>query len=153
MKLVHHPNNAPHTGHLKCSECSTLTPAWKSSGMSESRPHFYCNLCSNALVRACDKEHFIEFGATQETIDLIEPTLPSCSCGGKFTLGANPKCPQCDFEFKHQKGIIGRLSDSHVILLDGAVLNRDDNFDYQVSIGSRLKYRLRSVQFFFKKTF
>ena len=121
-------------GHLKCPNCKTLSSAWRSSGISECRPHFYCNSCSNVLVRDADKEIIYELGATQRAADKIKPTLPRCDCGDNFKLGANPKCPNCKCEFKNKNSIVGRLNDPHVFMLDGAIMYRDNLFDYQILI-------------------
>jgi transposase-like protein len=143
MKVVYYKKDAPWVGSFNCPDCSTSVAAWKSSGMSESCPHFYCNKCSNALVREKDKKLLYELGATEELLNTILPTLPLCGCGGKFEANSNPKCPKCKSEFKHQGNAVNRLSDPHVILVDGASLYRDRLYSYKISIGSKLKYWLR----------
>jgi len=134
VKIVHYEKDGPWVGIFECPNCKTIIYAWKSSGMSESCPHFYCNSCSNALVRDSDKDLLYERGASKELLDEIIPTLPRCDCGGKFEPGTNPKCPNCNFEFRHQDDAILRLSDPHVMLINGAVLYRDTLENYQVEI-------------------
>ena len=135
MEIVHYEKDAPWVGSLECPRCKTVTYAWQSSGMSESCPHFYCNSCSNALLREIDKDLLYELGATDELLNRITSTLPNCDCGGKFESGMNPKCPNCNFEFKHQHDAVTRLSDPQIILVNGAVLYRDKLNDYQIEIG------------------
>ena len=53
-------------------------------------------------------------------LEQIVNDLPDCSCGGKYQAGANPKCPHCGFELKHQDAPLERMTDPHVILLQGA---------------------------------
>jgi len=134
VKIVHYEKDGPWVGSFACPSCKTVTYAWRSSGMSESCPHFYCNSCSNALVRECDKDLLYEHGASKELLDKIISTLPMCDCGGQFEPGTNPKCPNCNFEFKHQNDVITRLSDPNVILINGAVLYRDVLENYRVEI-------------------
>lgn len=118
--------------------------------MSESRPHFYCNACSNALVRETDKELLYQIGACEDLLTSIVPTLPNCGCGGRFEPNMNPKCPKCKFEFKHQDDAVSRLNDPHVILIDGYSLYRDELYSYTVSIGSKYKYWLRVLTNIFR---
>jgi len=135
MEVVHYEKDAPWVGSFECPQCKEITYAWKSSGMSESCPHFYCNSCSNALVREQDKGLLYKLGVSEELLNKIIPTLPDCDCGGKFEPGMNPKCPSCCFEFKHHNDSIARLGDPHVILVNGAVLYRDILNDYRIEIG------------------
>ena len=126
----------PGVGKLICQSCSTETPAWKSSGMSQSCPHFYCSNCSNVILRVEDQK-FSWNDDNPEVLERIASTLPECECGGRFTPGANPKCPSCRFEFQHQSSPLERLSDPCMILLDGAVKYGDEGPEYRVRIASR----------------
>ena len=135
MEVIHYEKDAPWVGSFECPQCKEITYAWKASGMSESCPHFYCNSCSNALVREQDKDLLYKLGVSEELLKKLIPALPDCDCGGKFEPGMNPKCPSCSFEFKHQDDPIATLGDPHVILINGAVLYRDVLNDYQIEIG------------------
>ncbi len=88
--------------------------------MSECFPHFYCEKCSNVIWRASDREFAYTSKASEELANQIASNLPKCDCGGSFKPGANPKCPSCGYEFKHNSSITERLSDPNVILLQGA---------------------------------
>jgi hypothetical protein len=146
MKTVHYASDAPWVGAMLCPQCHQTAPAWQSSGMSESFPHFYCDTCSNVIHRECDKELVYPSEPTQELLDRISKTLPACPCGGQFRPGANPKCPYCRAEYTHQWGPVQRLTVPHLIILDGACLIRDRLYSYQVSIGSLAKYWVRCVR-------
>ncbi|MDI6834148.1 MAG: hypothetical protein QMD99_00360, partial [Rhizobiaceae bacterium] len=87
--------------------------------MSQICPHFYCSECSNAIFRREDQRLAWD-SESQEVLEKIASTLPACGCGGRFVPGANPKCPRCRHEFRHQSSTLKRLSDPHVILVDGA---------------------------------
>lgn len=146
MKVVYYAAIAPWVGSMKCPSCARLTPAWQSSGMSECFPHFHCDTCSNVVHREQDKELVYQSEPTQELLDRIVATLPKCPCGGQFRPGANPKCPHCRTEFTPQWNPVQRLVASQMVLLDGVCLIRDRLFSYQISIGSKPKYWLRTLR-------
>lgn len=142
MKVVHYKSDAPWVGSMKCTSCEVCAPAWQSSGMSESFPHFYCDTCSNVLHRERDKERVYPVEPSQQLLDEIAATLPGCPCGGQFKPGTNPKCPNCRAEYKHHWDPVRRLVEPHMIILDGACLIRDRLYSYRVCIGSKPKYWL-----------
>ena len=106
-------------GTFPCPRCNRVTKAWRSSGMSALYPHFYCNRCSNAYQNEKDKV-MLSTGINAEVLKSISESLPECPCGGRFVSGSNPKCPECNFEFKHRHDDLNRLTDPNVILIDGA---------------------------------
>ena len=55
MKIVEYSRSLQWVGDLRCNQCNGLTPAWRSSGMSQCFPHFYCDTCSNVIHRASDQ--------------------------------------------------------------------------------------------------
>jgi hypothetical protein len=118
---------------MKCPYCQKRTPAWRSSGMSESRPHFYCDRCSNVICRTSDGMLVLE-PLTQELLDRIAATLPDCPCGGRFRPGASPKCHHCGREMLHQADPVRRLHDPYLIVVDGACVFSDQNEPYRVRI-------------------
>lgn len=146
MRVVYYAPNAPWVGSMKCPACEHLTPAWQSSGMSESFPHFYCDTCSNVIHREQDKALVYRAEPSQQLLDAIVRSLPDCPCGGHFRPGANPKCPHCNAEYVHHMDPVRRLTVPHMVLIDGAYLIRDRLYSYQISIGSRLKYWLRVLR-------
>jgi hypothetical protein len=101
--------------------------------MSDCWPHFYCDRCSNAIQRESDKSVALNEQSI-EIVQRIADSLPACPCGGRFTPGADPKCPVCGTPFKHQDDIVKRLTDPHVIILDGACMFGDKRAPYQVKI-------------------
>ena len=119
MKTVTYRTTDRWVGTMTCPACRCATPAWRSSGMSDCWPHFYCNRCSNAVWRLEDQDSAWE-RQDEETLAAIAATLPDCPCGGSFVPGANPKCPGCGAEFTHQNEPLKRLTDPCVILIDGA---------------------------------
>jgi hypothetical protein len=129
MKTVEYPCAAK----PMCPNCAVEIPAWRSSGMSQMCPHFYCSDCSNAILRKKDRD-LVWNDQSPEVLQAIALSLPDCECGGKFVPGANPKCPTCHYEFRHQSSQLERLSDPHIILIDGAVLYGDDGPEYKVLI-------------------
>lgn len=142
MKIVHYESNAPWVGKMKCPnpKCGKETPAWQSSGMSDSCPHFFCDTCSNVIHREQDHALLYEHEANQELLEQIAATLPNCPCGGRFVPGANPKCPSCKTEYAHQWDAVKRLNVAFMPILDGSCLIRDRLYSYEVCIGSKPKY-------------
>nr|AAN60215.1 unknown [Salmonella enterica subsp. enterica serovar Albany] len=71
MKIVHYEANAPWIGRMKCPnpKCGKETPAWQSSGMSDSCPHFFCDTCSNVIHREQDHALLYENEINQELLD------------------------------------------------------------------------------------
>jgi hypothetical protein len=134
MKVEHYAQGDPWVGYIICPACAHLTPAWRSSGMSDSCPHFYCDTCSNALLREADKDLLYAHPVDAALLDRIAATLPACPCGGRFAPGTNPKCRECRAPIPHQDDPVKRLTDPHVILVDGALLVRDRLYTYQVRI-------------------
>lgn len=124
MKIVRYSTRDQWVGTMKCPCCSYVVRAWRSSGMSDIAPHFYCDQCSNAIHREADKEASWE-RQTEEILNDIATKLPDCPCGGRFRPGANPKCPKCNEEFRHSDSPLQRLTDPHVILIDGACFYSD----------------------------
>jgi hypothetical protein len=132
MKEVIYERSSQWVGAMQCPECGHSTPAWRSSGMSECFPHFYCDCCSNVIHRSCDQDLVWE-SKTPELLDEIAATLPSCPCGGRFGPGNDPKCAHCKAPLKHKNDPVTRLHDPHMIAVDGACVFTD-NEPYKVRI-------------------
>lgn len=130
---------------IPCPSCSRKIKAWVPSGMSQMCPHFYCDRCSNVVCRDSDKAVvWKEKKSSQKLLEKVAATLPSCPCGGLFKPGANPKCPFCGGEFKHQQDPVARLDDPYLVLVDGACLFGDEddtNRPYRVKIGPWWMFR------------
>jgi hypothetical protein len=90
--------------------------------MGDLSPHFYCDSCSNILFRENDQKKLNKNDHTEELLNEITKDLPKCLCGGQFKAGANPKCPHCKKEIKHQSNPLQRLSDPYAIQVKGAYL-------------------------------
>ena len=133
MKTVEYPRSLQWVGDMLCRRCGEKTPAWKSSGMSDCFPHFYCDRCSNVIQREADKA-LVWHEATQELVDQIAATLPDCPCGGRFRPGADPKCRGCGEPLAHQDDPVKRLHDPHMIVIDGACAFSDTREPYRVRI-------------------
>ena len=132
-KVEYSSKSNPHVGKFDCPICSKAVPAWKSSGMSEQWPHFYCSCCSNAIQRRADQRLIWEVRSPKKLKEIAE-SLPDCACGGKFVPDSNPKCPTCKYEFRHHATALERLSDPHIILVNGAVKYGDNGPEYQLTI-------------------
>lgn len=133
MEVVEYPRSLQWVGDMKCPRCERLTPAWRSSGMSQCFPHFYCDRCSNVIHRKADQELVWET-ATKELVDQIAATLPECPCGGRFRPGANPKCRHCGSEIPNSGDVVQRLGDPNMIVIDGACVFSDGKEPYRVRI-------------------
>jgi hypothetical protein len=132
MKTVRYSTRNKWAGTMKCPSCAHVVRAWRSSGMSDIAPHFYCDSCSNAIHREVDKEVSRD-QQTDQILCTIANSLPECPCGGQFRPSANPKCPKCHEEFRHSASALQRLTDPHVILIDGACFYSDRE-PYRVKI-------------------
>jgi hypothetical protein len=100
--------------------------------MSDACPHFYCDRCSNVILRERDRELLARQGKSQTVLDTIAATLPACPCGGRFAPGANPKCPRCGQPSSNVWTPVDRLTDPNMIVLDGACVFSDEKEPYRV---------------------
>lgn len=116
-------NKLPYT--VECPSCNKTIRYMRYSGMADLMPHFYCNRCSNILLRECDRKLLDENNPSEGLLEQIASTLPCCPCGGRFAPGSNPKCPYCNVGFPHDHNPITRLTDPYVIKLEGAELIRE----------------------------
>ncbi len=103
-----------------CPICNYDFRFMRYSGMSLSYPHFYCDSCSNVILRKSDFEKVMRNDISEDLLRDIVQSLPKCSCGGKFSSGNNPKCPHCKNEIRHQDTAINRLTDPYLIVMEGA---------------------------------
>lgn len=120
-----------------CPACGLAVKTWMPAGMSQMCPHFYCDRCNNAICRESDKEMAWKEKSSAVLLRRIAGSLPHCPCGGRFSPGANPKCPFCRHEFKHGRDPVTRLDDPFLILVDGAVLFGDEDdprYPYQAKV-------------------
>ena len=101
--------------------------------MSECFPHFFCSACSNVIHRAADKA-LVWDAATPEILAQVAASLPDCSCGGRFTPGAGPKCQHCQQEIPLVADAVAYLHNPNMVVLDGAVVFSEQGPAYQVSI-------------------
>ena len=133
MKIVEYARSLQWVGDLRCPACQGLTPAWRSSGMSECFPHFFCTNCSNVIWRPADKD-LVWHEATPALLDQIAATLPACDCGGHFAPGAGPKCCHCHAQIPVVADPVQYLHNPNMIVADGAVKYNENGPDYQVRI-------------------
>ena len=133
METIQYPATNPWVGTMTCPKCQHTATAWRASGMSECWPHFYCDRCSNAIHRKADQRTAWK-EQSAPIVEQIAATLPGCPCGGRFAPGANPKCPSCGSDFAHQHDTVRRLTDPHVIVLNGACFFSDERAPYRIEI-------------------
>jgi predicted RNA-binding Zn-ribbon protein involved in translation (DUF1610 family) len=116
----------PSTHHRDCPSCAKSIEYWWTSGMSECYPHFYCGDCGEVIWREKDKiRTFTSHGEGELKHDIREilAELPTCRCGGHYTLEAGPRCPHCRFDFADKnRAFSDRAYDPHIILLQGSRL-------------------------------
>jgi len=126
MKEVNYSTTNPWVGSLACGSCHSETKAWRTSGMSESSPHFYCTRCSNVILRRKDQDQLRREGASEDLLRQIAADLPLCPCGGRFAPGGNPKCPMCGREFADERTPLLRLNEPRMVVVNGACIFGDD---------------------------
>ena len=133
MEIVEYDRTNQWVGDLQCPHCQQLTPAWRSSGMSECFPHFFCTDCSNVIHRQADKDLVWE-AATPALLTQITATLPTCPCGGHFAPEAGPKCRHCHQPIPVVADPVAHLHNPNMIVIDGAACFSDQRPPYQVRI-------------------
>ncbi|UOQ66696.1 hypothetical protein [Hymenobacter volaticus] len=133
MKVVEYERSLQWIGHLHCPACQQNNLAWRSSGMSEAFPHFYCSLCSNVILQRKAQE-LVYYEATPELLARIAATLPACPCGGHFTPTAGPKCHWCHHEIPIVRDPVAHLQNPNMVVLNGACVFPDEREPYQVRI-------------------
>ena len=133
MEIVEYKRSLQWVGDLKCPNCKELTPAWRSSGMSECFPHFFCDTCSNVIHRESDKE-LVWNKKSEELLEQITTTLPKCSCGGQFAPNCGPKCKNCKSQIPVVKDAVDYLHNPNMIVIDGASAFSDKRKPYRVRI-------------------
>lgn len=133
MKIVEYERALHLVRDLKCESCEGLTPAWRSSAMSECFPHFFCNTCSNVIHRDADKK-IVRYEKSQKVLDNISKTLPMCSCGGQFTPKCGPKCKHCNAEIPIVSDAVEYLHNPNMVVIDGACAFSDKRYPYMVRI-------------------
>lgn len=133
MKVVEYERSLQWVGLLRCPACHHDNVGWRSSGMSEAFPHFYCSRCSNVYLNRQAQE-LVYYEATPELLTRVAATLPACPCGGHFTPTAGPKCAACHHEIPVVRNPVQHLQNPNMVLLDGACLIHDEGEAYQVRI-------------------
>jgi hypothetical protein len=133
MKVVEYDKSLQWVGDLKCNHCDGLTPAWRSSGMSDCFSHFFCDTCSNVIHREADKS-LVWGGKSQEILNQISKTLPKCNCGGQFAPSCGPKCKHCNSEIEVVNNVVDYLHNPNIIVIDGACAFSDEREPYIVHI-------------------
>lgn len=135
MEIVEYSRTLQWVGHLKCQHCQGLNEGWRSSGMSDCFPHFYCSRCSNVIHREADKAPiYAAGGADAQVLAQIAATLPDCPCGGHFTPGAGPKCRHCQQDTGLVRDPVAYLQNPNMLILDGACAFSDWRGPYRVRI-------------------
>ncbi len=133
MKIVEYSRALQWVGDLRCNQCDGLTPAWRSSGMSQCFPHFYCDTCSNVIHRVSD-QRLVWSDKSQAILEQITNTLPKCSCGGQFAPNCGPNCKHCHAEIPIVRDAVEYLHNPNMIVVDGACTYSDEREPYMVRI-------------------
>ncbi|TLM95439.1 hypothetical protein [Hymenobacter jeollabukensis] len=135
MNIVEYPRSLQWVGHLRCNHCQGLNEAWRSSGMSDCFPHFFCSRCSNVIHREADKAPIYAAGKVDaDVLAQIAATLPYCPCGGRFTPGVGPTCGHCQQKIDLIKDPVQYLQNPNMVVMDGACAFSDERPPYQVRI-------------------
>lgn len=108
-----------------CPFCNIEFRYMRYSGMSSAFPHFYCNKCSSVIHRKSDFDKVMMNPISEQLLQEITESLPTCPCGGKFSSGANFKCPHCKKEIPNQYSKVSRLTYPNIVLVEGAKLFND----------------------------
>ena len=133
MEIVEYDRSLQWVGDVSCPDCDGLTPAWRSSGMSNCFPHFFCNTCSNVIHRQSDRE-LVWQEKSQDILDRIAETLPNCACGGAFAPNCGPKCMHCNAQIPIVTDAVDYLHNPNMIVIHGACAFSDYRDPYQVRI-------------------
>lgn len=119
----------------QCPSCGEKVRYSWLTGMSGPHLHFYANESNDVLLRSAwfpKIKNLLDEGAldpvVQSEIDLLLATLPPAMTQ-KYSVWSNVKCPRCKSEFPYRfKGSLKlRLEDSTVILIEGCMLDLDEN--------------------------
>ena len=133
MRIVEYNRSLQWVGVVLCPDCNGLTPAWRSSGMSNRFTHFYCDTCSNVIHRESDQS-LVWHEKSQEILDQIAETLPACICGGQFARNCGPNCVHCGSQIPIVADAVEYLHNPNMIVVDGACVFSDGREPYQVKI-------------------
>ena len=133
METIEYPRSLQWVGHLHCPACGHDTPAWRSSGISECFPHFFCTDCSNVIHREADKE-VVWAAATPALLAQVAATLPACPCGGRFAPGGGPRCGRCRAVVPLVADPVAYLHNPNMVVCDGAAAFSDCRPPYRVRI-------------------
>jgi len=135
MEIVEYDRAANQwVGDLHCPFCDGLTPGWRSSGMSDCFPHFFCNSCSNVIHRHQDQVLVYNNEKSIELLNQIASTLPNCPCGGMFSPNSGPNCSHCDKQIPLVADAVAYLHNPNMVVVDGACAYSDRSEPYQVRI-------------------
>jgi endogenous inhibitor of DNA gyrase (YacG/DUF329 family) len=134
---------------VKCPHCNEAIKYTQLTIWDAPSPFFYCNKCNNVLNRRSDEQRVLpknnmsdeEYIAKTMTIwESILNTAPPCSCGGRFELWSNVKCPHCQYEFPYNEGVKNyamRILERKIVIIDGTVLlgdTSDDSWIFRVRL-------------------
>lgn len=96
----------------------------------------HCERCSNFCLRSEDREVLLQMlnaaeanpeEALAKIYKWLIDALPSCGCGGNFTLWANVKCPSCGEEIPYNNGVRDlevRFHESKIVWSENSVAYR-----------------------------
>ena len=137
IKVIEYDRSLQWVGDVHCPNCDGLTPAWISSEMSSSFPHFFCDTCSNVIHREADQA-LVWDEKSQELLDQIAATLPDCICGGKFAPNCGPICSHCNEQVPLVTDAVDYLHNSIMVVVDGACSFSDQREPFRVKIVDQL---------------
>ena len=85
-----------------CDNCNKMFEYTLTHSGVENSSYAYCARCGKTAILDVHDAHFpvdmVKSSAYKVIAAGVEPHLKPCSCGGKFSAKAAPRCPHCSYE-------------------------------------------------------
>lgn len=129
----------------KCPSCGQAYLWTKFNVMDAVTPYLYCDRKSDILLRRSDRNRIFELvqangrhepdaAVLKDLWVEMENSAPLCVCGGRFSISAPIRCPQCATAL-WQQSIEQLIHTNWIIVVDGVAVIRDEPGDsYRVAV-------------------